>query len=202
MTNRSLSLSARTITRSVLVLIGGLVVTVATPCGAQTPPAVVDVAPVPSMSGHRPIFDVTQFLDLHFDILLDGGLIGDHIVALELQTPAGHLYQRIEIPMATEVEGGDRIRRLPGLPNPVPIQPAVRHQSNGLDRWMIGSDLPVAGTSIVNSSIYGRWSLQVFLDGQLLECEGDCGFWLFAPPGLSVFRDGFESGTTASWGGQ
>lgn len=202
MTCRSLSSSVWKIARSVLVLIGGLVVIVATPCGAQMQPAVVDVTPVPSMSGLRPIFDVTRFLDLHFDIVLDGGLTGDHIVALELQTPSGHLYQRIEIPMTTEVGGGDQKRRLPGLPNPVPIQLAVRRQSNGLNQWMIGSDLPVAGTSIVNNSIYGRWSLQLYLDGQALECEGDCGFWLYAPPGLSVFRDGFESGTTASWGGQ
>ncbi len=107
--------------------------------------------------------------DAEFNILFPDAFTGEHLLRLELRTPRGHLYKRQTVPITDDPQAKPA-RRVRGYPRPVAVhmlQPDPRAGSNGR---VVKVRLPIAGTSITTSSLYGRWRIEVFVDGARQGC--------------------------------
>jgi hypothetical protein len=94
-------------------------------------------------------FSASEILDLEFDALLSGRRNpSHHQVEFKIYTPAGHLYQVLTSDLTPAPSDRARSPR--------------REQS----QRRVTARLPVAGTSIVTSSLYGRWTVVAHLDGE------------------------------------
>jgi hypothetical protein len=144
-------------------------------------------------------FSSRQVLDLEFRARLLRDLEGDHLLQLKVLTPNGFLYQVITVPFVSSAPaagpGGSRQTRtrdtsvgdaqlasaaasspppryVPGFPRPLPVQrlrPVAGDTANRI-QYELDARLPVAGTSITLSSLYGRWTVQPYLDGRPDPC--------------------------------
>ena len=124
----------------------------------------------------RPVFSATEMLDLEFQVLLPRRLKGRHRIDLKIYTPYGHLYQTLTVPFTAERgnalrrRGATPKRRIEGYPHPVREANVSSVRSRGRRFHMVSAGLPVAGTSIVNNSLYGLWKVEAYLDGSLEPC--------------------------------
>lgn len=91
--------------------------------------------------GREPVFSAATAGDLEFSLSFAPHLSGRRAV-LKIYTPRGHLYQELKVA-------------------PEASRPGRRE---------VSARLPVSGTLIVNSSLYGRWSLETHLDGSPERC--------------------------------
>jgi hypothetical protein len=90
-----------------------------------------------------PTFSASAILDLK----LEAAVKGEHQVEFKIYTPNGHLYQSLTAEVsAPEAKEGRRHRE-------------AKNRT-------ASATLPVAGTTIVNSSLYGEWMVEAFLDGK------------------------------------
>jgi len=123
-------------------------------------------------------FSSRETMDLVLRPRMRQDVQGDHLMELKLFTPGGFLYQVIALPFvgATAPSGAQKAaappsRVVPGYPRPLEVQTLVPVRSSGTrGEYELRARLPVAGTSITLSSIYGTWSVQTFLDGQAEPC--------------------------------
>lgn len=100
-----------------------------------------------------PRFSAAQTLDVRLEAVPRRGALADAILELRVYTPRGHLYQTVRaLPAAVGASGG---KAAP---------------------WT--AVLPLAGTSIVNSSLYGQWRVEPHLDGSLRPCGPAERFWV------------------------
>jgi len=151
----------------------------AVPAPAQTGPAgdgyvgpPVSICPTVAVSGvekpddmGRRSFSATRSADLIFHVLFDRSLEEEHVVTLKIFTPHGYLYRRLDVPLAPEKgEGPLGARRLPGYPYPVPVQAPHTVTIGEQSYESVDVSFPVAGSTIVTSSLYGRWKVEIFLD--------------------------------------
>jgi hypothetical protein len=135
-------------------------------------------------------FSSRETLDLLFHPRLRLDLSGEHLMQLKVITPGGFLYQVITLPFvgAARPGSGDRPgwttnrgapetadplppRVVPGFPRPLEVQrlqPVAGRATRAA--YELSARLPVAGTSITLSSLYGTWSVQPYLDGQAEPC--------------------------------
>jgi hypothetical protein len=137
------------------------------------------------------VFSARQILDLQFQARLRQDLQGDHLLHLKVLTPGGFLYQAIAVPFvgsapdareraerartgaATRAAAPPPPRYVPGYPRPLPVQRLARVRGDASSRayyYSVTALLPVAGTSITLSSLYGRWTVQAYLDDQPEPC--------------------------------
>ncbi len=136
-------------------------------------------------------FSSRETLDLLLHPRMRLDLKGEHLMQLKVYTPGGFLYQVITLPFvgaglpdAGEPPGwtgnaaGKRAadppapRVVPGFPRPLETQRLVLAPGDATTRaqYELRARLPVAGTSITLSSLYGTWSVQPYLDGQAEPC--------------------------------
>ena len=119
-------------------------------------------------------FSSRETLDLVLRPRMRQDMRGDHLMELKIFTPRGFLYQVIALPFVGAAAPGQQAaappsRVVPGYPRPLEVQRLV--QSSGTrGEFELRARLPVAGTSITLSSIYGAWSVQTYLDGQAEPC--------------------------------
>jgi len=110
----------------------------------REPPATCAVVEIESDSkprrGHG--FRATRMLGLEFETRLVGRLERERTLRLRVYTPQGFLYQVLEVP--------------------------IEHQ--GQKRRRLEARLPVAGTSIMASGLYGRWKVVPHLDDRREPC--------------------------------
>jgi hypothetical protein len=99
----------------------------------------------------RLVFSARHVGDLEFVLTYPRRLTGRR-VELKLYTPRGHLYQTL-----SETLGPLRHRHAPG-------QVSLR--------------LPVSGTLIEQSALFGKWSVEPVLDGTPTACHGGGHFTL------------------------
>lgn len=104
----------------------------------------------PQQQGLHAVFSASRVYDLHFRTILGGTPDGPHLLELRLYTPNGHLYQVLSVPFT----GRHGARREPSA----------------------SATLPVAGTAIMTSSLYGRWRVEPHLDGSPVPCGRSRGF--------------------------
>jgi hypothetical protein len=148
------------------------------------------------------VFSARQVLDLQFQARLRQDLQGDHLLRFKVYTPGGFFYQEITVPFVGSAPPPDAAARaararsgaatrgpappppryVPGYPRPLPVQRLVPVPGDTKTRTQYGVTtlLPVAGTSITLGGLYGKWTVQPYLDGQ----PSPCG-----PAGLFTIRD-------------
>jgi hypothetical protein len=88
-------------------------------------------------------------LDLLVQVMVPANAASARRVEVKMYTPKGHLYQTLS------VASGDRSSR--------PRSTRARYQTVSLR-------LPVAGTTIVQSSLYGTWRAEAYLEGDATAC--------------------------------
>jgi len=118
-------------------------------------------------------FSAAKTTDIVFHLLFDPSLADDHVVTLKIFTPHGHLYRVLDVPIARKKgEAPLGTRRLPGYPYPVKVQaPRNVISTDGNPYASVDVSFPVAGSAIVTSSLYGRWRVEVYMDGAGQPCS-------------------------------
>jgi hypothetical protein len=106
---------------------------------------------------------------------------------LKVFTPGGFLYQVITLPFVGAAPVRERPgwttnraaasateplppRVVPGFPRPLEVQRLLPVSGGTRGEYELHARLPVAGTSITLSSLYGTWSVQPYLDGRTEPC--------------------------------
>jgi len=105
----------------------------------------------PASRARRPLnFSASDVLDLEFQVVIpaEAHLAGQSL-ELKLFTPKGHLYQTLAVPAASQASGTPRRR--------------ARFRT-------VTARLPVAGTTIVNNSLYGTWKAEAYFEGEPTAC--------------------------------
>jgi len=97
----------------------------------------------------RDRFSATKTLDLRFYMRLRNADENRHLVSFRILTPKGHLYQEIQ---------------------------AVHRAESGRRVSGISAGLPVAGSAIATSSLYGRWRVVPYFDGGSRPCAAASAF--------------------------
>jgi hypothetical protein len=168
-----------------LALASGLVTSAAV---AQTPArscvrvevsSASEAAPQPPTTVVRssPLFSATRILDLRFTVLFPPRMSGEHLVEVRVFTPDAQLYRSLAVPVA---RGGaaDAARQVEGYARPLPQQ-QLTQVSRGRSVFAAASTtLPVGGTDIVSSGLYGRWRVEAYLDGAEQRCAPAAWFTL------------------------
>ena len=95
----------------------------------------------------RARFSATRILDLRIASRLRRHLPGEHALQFKVYTPRGHLYQTLTTPLT----GEGRLNEVSAI-------------------------LPVGGTAIMSNSLYGRWRVEAFLDGDTKPCAAAAAF--------------------------
>ena len=120
-------------------------------------------------------FQATRILDLDFEVRFAGGFTGDHVLHLKLLTPKGHHYQTLTAPVATAARAG-AMRRVEGYPRPLKVRVARPARGRTAGETAVVQQLPVAGTSIVASALYGTWTVTAYLDDATEACGPAASF--------------------------
>jgi|GEM_PF-1004030 len=129
---------------------------------------------VPVTAGQKPGHRHVQGYPHH--VLLHHAPAGDHLLTLKVYTPHGNLFRTMDVPVTADQKPGHR--HVQGYPYPVPEKAAKDMPYQGQNYPSIDVDFPVAGTSIVNSSLYGRWKIVAFFDGAKTPCGPGSSFQL------------------------
>jgi len=108
--------------------------------GARVCTAVAIVSPDTPRAKGR--FSAGTILDLEFRTLVSRKVDGTHRLRFRVYTPKGHLYQELSVPFVANAAG----------------------------RTLVAARLPVGGTSITTSSLYGKWRVEPHLDDSLKPC--------------------------------
>jgi hypothetical protein len=114
--------------------------------------------------GHKHHFALDRLRDLHVCVVY-GDLSGLFVQRLQFTGPDGNVYQVLSVPFATPevaapVEGVD----VDGVMRPVTSTAAI-----GPDGVAVHAVLPVAGTAITQSRLTGHWSVELSLNGRVLD---------------------------------
>ncbi len=137
-----------------------------TPARASGAPAGATTSVLVTNSPH---FSVTKILDLTLTVLLPASIEGEHLVEMRVFTPDGQLYRSLAVPFAKSAPPG-AARAIEGYARPVPQQ-ALKRVRRGRSLFAAASaTLPVGGTDIVSSGLYGRWRVEAHLDGAEQRC--------------------------------
>jgi hypothetical protein len=125
-------------------------------------------------------FSATKVLDIQFAIIFSPTVAAQfsnaHNVELRLYTPSGNLYQSISIPITNDPKRAGERHRVPGYPDLVPVQ-VLQSINHGGGRGMFATvTLPVAGTSIVSNSLYGRWTASALVEDEIAPCAQPTAF--------------------------
>jgi hypothetical protein len=124
---------------------------------ASSYPATCTVAavrfPQPTRGSRR--FSASRIIDIEFELLSLARPGEAERLALKVFTPNGHLYEALTPAVTTAGRGED-----------------------GGRGWRLRARLPVAGTTIVTSSLYGRWSVVPYLGGTDEPCGRPLSFWI------------------------
>jgi hypothetical protein len=122
-----------------------------------------------------PSFSVTRILDLDFTVLFPPGLQGEHVVELRVFTPDAQLYRSLTTPFARGAQP-NAVRQVDGYARPVTQQQLRRVSRSRRLFAAVSTTLPVGGTDIVSSGLYGRWRVEAYLDGAEQRCGAAASF--------------------------
>ena len=126
-----------------------------------------------SATRHRSSFSATRILDLRFTSEMRRRLTGEHTLEFKVYTPRGQLYQTLTTPF-TGSKRRPRDRRVDGHARTVREQTQSPLEDGR--RNAVSATLPVGGTAIMSSSLYGRWRVETFLDGAPRPCGKSAQF--------------------------
>ncbi len=126
----------------------------------------------------RRVFSATEILDLDLRVTLRGDITGEHLLHIKVHTPGGHLYQTLTVPFTTDLARSGALRAVDGYPRPLTVQQVEHDTEGGRAKLSVLASLPVAGTSIVHSSLYGKWTAEAYLDEATESCGRARAFFL------------------------
>jgi len=124
-------------------------------------------------------YSTRKILDLEFETRFVRPVYGEHVLTFKVFTPSGFLYQELDVPFVwPKPRRGKHDRFEPNaepaanvsLPPGLPVQ-VLGETHRGRTRDAVQGRLPVAGTSITMSTLYGRWTVQAFLDDRTRPCS-------------------------------
>jgi hypothetical protein len=132
--------------------------------------AKVEILSTPPTSS-RTGFSARVILDLNLRITLRGTATPEAL-QVDYFTPNGHLYQRVDVPVAAEA-AQEQVRTLHGYRFPVKVSRvrAAKAADGSRARQVDAPPLPVAGTNIVANSLYGQWKVTVRPSGSSTVCQ-------------------------------
>jgi len=114
-------------------------------------------------------YSAATTLDLELGVVVRRSVPSDAWVELRLLTPEGHLYQTLRVAASSPAEA--KSARAAGKPASSREGRSARATPPALT-----AAVPVAGTAIVNHSLYGQWTVEPRLDGQ--PCGAPVRFWI------------------------
>jgi hypothetical protein len=121
----------------------------------------------PTRKGRTPEFSATRIVDLRITaVLREPGAQG--MVRLKVFTPRGHLYQTMALPFVTGSDRAPQSRHVDGSRHAVLEQRALRGAV--ATEYRVETRLPVAGTLITAEGLYGRWTIEPWIDGAPQRC--------------------------------
>jgi len=139
--------------------------------------ATADPRSVSALVPGPPSFSATRVLDLTFTVLFPAGTSGQHLVELRVFTPDAQLYRSLAMPVASGALT-NATRQVDGYARPLPQQPLTQ-VTRGRSLFAAASTtLPVGGTDIVSSGLYGLWRVEAYLDGAEQRCAPAATFTL------------------------
>jgi hypothetical protein len=115
-------------------------------------------------------------LDLIARVELPPEVTGSHLLELRFILPGGELYQSLSFPIASSGLIKAAALPVPGYPFPVAVHAPVAAASKVPGGWQVEQNLPVAGTPILDTSLFGTWSLAAFLDQSENPCTVPLSF--------------------------
>jgi hypothetical protein len=119
-----------------------------------------------------PAFSAAEISDVVFEVTAVGVFIGDSVLELKLDTPNGHLYQVLTAPVSSSQTKAAGVSKVVGFPYPLQVQHLGAGDGSGAAAGSaVTLRLPVGGTLIVRTSLYGLWELSAFLDGVPAGCD-------------------------------
>ena len=126
-------------------------------------------------------FSTRKILDLDFETRLERPFYGDHVLHFKVFTPSGFLYQELRVPFTwprprrghkSDQDEAQAVPVAASYPRGLPVQVLGDADARrGRERGRLRARLPVAGTSITMSTLYGRWPIQAFLDDKTRPCS-------------------------------
>ena len=125
----------------------------------------------PGSSSRPAKFSAVETTDILLNTVFPRPLKGEHVLSLKLYTPNGYLYRQIDVPVAADTGRAPEGRRVERYPYPVKQEFPRMHKINGEELQVVAVNFPVAGSNIMTSSLYGRWVVKVFLDGEAPPCR-------------------------------
>jgi len=141
----------------------------------------VDVASPqdPTATPRLPSFSATKIIDLRFTAVVRAAP-GRGLLRFKVYTPRGFLYQTLAAPFALRQPNAHgvalRSQTVDGFPRPVAEQEALPAANGDTSRYLVSASLPVAGTLITTSGLYGRWTVEPWLGAGSLPCGAPKAF--------------------------
>jgi hypothetical protein len=134
-------------------------------------PKPVDPSGVDNELGTAYTYSAQTTTDLIFNVLFPTTMSGEGVVTLRVTTPRGHHYRQLDVPYSLSAsEGGAGTRRIPGYPYPMRVLTPSGLELGRGSYNAIQVLFPVAGTSIVSSSLYGDWQVEGEVSGDNAGC--------------------------------
>jgi len=112
-------------------------------------------------------FRATKILDVRVRAVIPSTVEFEaaDVVTFRFTTPKGNLYQTIDVPVRSSTKKGEAERRVPGYPFPLAVQQPKSTKVDGTPAQTVEARLPVGGTVIMESGLYGDWIVQAFVGG-------------------------------------
>lgn len=102
-------------------------------------------------------FSAARVADLEFGVIIPPRPTQPDHFQIRLFTPAGHLYQAVDLPVARPGNSPEAARSLPGYPFPVPVAQPESADDVNRGAVRVRTRVPLGGTLVSTSSLYGRW---------------------------------------------
>jgi hypothetical protein len=127
----------------------------------------------PTASPQAPTFSAARIIDLRITAVVRA-TPGRGVLRFKVFTPGGFLYQSLAAPfvVAQAVGHGVLLRSqfVDGFPQPVREQEALPASTRDSMTYLVTASLPVAGTLITTNGLYGRWTVEPWLEGASVPC--------------------------------
>ncbi len=113
------------------------------------------------------VFRATRILDVRVRAVIPASVEfeRDEVVVFRFTTPKGNLYQAIEVPVASSKNGAEKERKRPGYPFPLEVQQPKSVTHDRRPAKSVETRLPVGGTAIMESGLYGAWRVEALVGG-------------------------------------
>ena len=124
-------------------------------------------------------FSATQVLDVNLLVQFTPGHAKalaeeDHWVEVRFFGPHGYVYESRMVPLTADPRQTADTKQFHGYPRPL-ARKLVKASKSGKE-LEVSVPLPVAATSIVESSLYGTWRAEAYLDGSDEPCTEPLAF--------------------------